>query len=60
MTSLLMMIGGTVSQDRNLAQLSKVNERLCAFGLDQGWANFLAQGLHSEVEFICGPHYSNL
>ena len=28
--------------------------------LTQGWANFLARGLHLDVEFVRGPHYSNL
>ena len=28
-------------------------------GLKQGWANFLAQGWHLEVEFTCEPHYSD-
>ena len=28
-------------------------------GLNQGWANFLARGPHSEVEFVCLPQYSN-
>ena len=26
--------------------------------ITQGWANFLARGLHLQADFVCGPHYS--
>ena len=30
------------------------------FRVEQGWANFLARGPHSNVEIVCGPHNSDL
>ena len=28
--------------------------------LNQWWANFIAQGSHSQVDFVCVPDYSDL
>ena len=66
----LKFLGSDTSDDEAIAISHEFgwNRALCLWTrnvtmvsiLNQEWPNFLVRLLHSAVEFVCGPHYSDL